>query len=71
MQQILKYKIDKYEWSFQKICSLENVKLLKTAVAPVQWVAVDSSGAVDGAGGGGVDGDGDGGDGGDDGGSAS
>ena len=68
MQQILKYKIDKYEWSFQKICSLENVKLLKTAVAPVQWVAVDSSGAVDGAGG--DDGGGDG-DGGDDGGSAS
>ena len=49
------------------------MKLLKTAVAPVQWVAVDSSGAVDGAGGGGDDGDGDGdgGDGGDDGGSAS
>ena len=44
------------------------MKLLKTAVAPVQWVAVDSSGAVDGAGGGGDD---DGGDGGDDGGSAS
>ena len=45
------------------------MKLLKTAVAPVQWVAVDSSGAVDGAGGGGDDGDGDGdgGDGGDDG----
>ena len=35
------------------------MKLLKTAVAPVQWVAVDSSGAVDGDGG-----DGDGGDGG-------
>ena len=68
MQQILKYKIDKYEWSFQKICSLENVNLLKTAVEPVQWVVVDSSGAVDGAGGGGDD---DGGDGGDDGGSAS
>ena len=45
------------------------MKLLKTAVAPVQWVAVDSSGAVDGAGAG--DGDGDGGDGSDDGGSAS
>ena len=69
MQQILKYKIDKYEWSFQKICSLENVNLLKTAVEPVQWVVVDSSGAVDGDGGGGDDGDGDGG--GDDGGSAS
>ena len=66
MQQILKYKIDKYEWSFQKICSLENVNLLKTAVEPVQWVVVDSSGAVDGDG---VDGDGgDGGDSGDDGG---
>ena len=45
------------------------MKLLKTAVAPVQWVGVDSSGAVDGDGGGGDDGDGDGG--GDDGGSAS
>ena len=70
MQQILKYKIDKYEWSFQKICSLENVNLLKTAVEPVQWVVVDSSGAVDGDGGGGDGGD-DGGDGGDDQGSAS
>ena len=67
MQQILKYKIDQYEWSFQKICSLDNVNLLKTAVEPVQWVVVDSSGAVDGDGDGGDDG----GDGGDDQGSAS
>ena len=36
------------------------MNLLKTAVALVQWVVVDSSGAVDGDGG-----DGDGGDGGD------
>ena len=49
------------------------MNLLKTAVEPVQWVVVDSSGAVDGAGAGGDDGDGDGdgGDGGDDQGSAS
>ena len=52
------------------ICSLENVNLLKTAVEPVQWVVVDSSGAVDGDGGSGHGGD-DGGDGGDDQGSAS
>ena len=41
------------------------MNLLKTAVEPVQWVVVDSSGAVDGHGGD------DGGDGGDDQGSAS
>ena len=46
------------------------MNLLTTAVALVQWVVVDSSGAVDGDGGSGHGGD-DGGDGGDDQGSAS